>query len=279
MIVGVAAFTTIYPFIYVISMSISDPSETLKHTIWFLPKGFSDDAYVRVLHNSYLWRSFGNSVFYVAAGTALNLIMSVLAAYPLAKKQLVARKYFVIYLIIPMFFSGGLVPTFLVVNKLGMYDTVWAVIIPGIVTIWNIILVRTYFMTLPYSLQESAYMDGAGDRTILFKIMLPLSKPILAVIVLYCAVDIWNSWFNALIFLPSKELHPLQLFLARVLIFASGDFKTFSSLSLADVQKNMATQVQLKYAVIVISTVPIMMIFPFLQKYFIKGALIGSLKE
>ncbi|HHV96621.1 MAG TPA: carbohydrate ABC transporter permease [Clostridiaceae bacterium] len=259
----------------------------MANSVWLFPKGFSLLSYIKVLGNNYFWRSFFNSVFYVVLITLLNNLNSVLAGYALARKGLVFRKIIIVYLLIPMFFSGGLIPTFILMINLRLYNTIWAIIIPATVSVWNIILVRTYINTLPQSLSESAIIDGASDFRILFSIILPLVKPIVAVISLYTAIGVWNNWFNAMIYLPRKpEWHPLQMFLTRVLIW--GEMQSTATYSPTDgldpeLMKqsiiNAAVGGQLKYTLIIVSSLPIILVYPFLQKYFIKGALLGSLKE
>ncbi len=282
LIVGTAAFVTVWPFLYVFSMSISDPREALKQTVWLFPRGLSLDSYKRVFFNPSLWLSYRNTIFYTTVGTVLNVIMGMISAYPLSKRRLFMRKFFVVFLIIPMYFSGGLIPYFVVISKLHLYNTIWVMILPGMLSIWNVILIRTFFKVLPESLQESAVIDGAGEFTILAKIIVPLSKPIIAVVALYSAVGIWNSWFNAMIFLPNTKLQPLQLYLTRVLIFDLASLSSANSGSRAaeflEKAQMQASVLQLKYAAIIFTSLPIICLYPFLQKYFIKGALVGSLK-
>ncbi len=275
-----AFIVTACPFVHVLCMSISEPSEVAKGTVWLLPRGFSLDVYMQIFRNSSLWRSFANSVFYTASGTLLSTTIAAMGAYSISKKKLVGKKFFNFYMLITMYFSGGLIPTYVLINKIHLYNTFWVMIIPGMVSIWSIILVRTYFVsTIPPSLNESATIDGANDLHILFKIYLPLAKPILAVISLYTAVGIWNSWYNALLFLPNKKLQPLQMFLANVLIFASADLKQLSAEVAAAKEEGMDSALQLRYAAIMFTSIPIICVYPFLQKYFVKGALVGSLKE
>lgn len=278
-IAGFLAVITVWPFIYVFSMSISAPEEVVKQTVWFFPKGFTLDTYKLIFRNNDLWRSYANTIFYVTAGTFLSTVVSLFSAYSLSKKGLFGKKFIAIYMIIPMYFSGGLIPYFILINKLGLFNKPLVMVIPGIVSVWNIILARTFISTLPESLKEAAIIDGAGDIGILFKIIIPLSKPIIAVIVLYMAVSIWNNWFNALMFLPNKKWQPLQLFMARVLIYAKADLSVNAIRAAEEGMKLTATAIQLKYAAIIFTTLPILCTYPFLQKYFVKGALIGSIKE
>ena len=201
-IIGVVALLcliTLYPFYYVFIMSISDPAEVIARTVTFYPKGFQLDSYKLIFEDNLLWRSYLNTIIYVVASTVLVVISSVLVAYPLTIPGLPGRKILVTYLLIPMYFSGGLIPSYLVMTKLGLYDNMWAIIIPSSVSIWYIILVRTFFSGLPGTLRESAYIDGASDLRIMFSIYLPISKPIIAVIAIYAIVGMWNSWFSAMV--------------------------------------------------------------------------------
>ncbi|NLZ88273.1 MAG: carbohydrate ABC transporter permease [Clostridiales bacterium] len=210
------------------------------------------------------------------------LITSVMGAYPLTRPNLKFRKIVVIFLIIPMYFSGGMIPTFLIVQKLGLYDTIWAIILPGAYSIWNIILTRTFFMTIPGEVAESAFIDGANHFQLMRKIYLPLSKPVLAVISIYTLVGIWNSWFNAMVYLPNYTLHPLQMYLQRILIAQTVDVTRLKEVTSADdmaalMKKAMGAR-QLKYAMIMVVSLPILMVYPMFQRHFVKGVMLGSLK-
>ncbi|NJD03676.1 MAG: carbohydrate ABC transporter permease [Ruminiclostridium sp.] len=279
--VGVPVIFTVWPFIYVFSMSISDPIEAARQTVWLYPKGFSLSAYDMIVSNSTLWASYLNTIFYVSTGTVINLFMAAISAYPLSRRHLFGRKYIVLFFIIPMYFSGGLIPYFILINKLHLYNKVWVLIIPTMMSIWNVILTRTFFATIPDAIPESAMIDGANDFQILLRLVMPLSKPILAVVGLYTAVGIWNSWFPAMIFLPDAKYQPLQLYLTKVVIFQQLSLDSANSGARATQLLGQASPavVQLKYAVIFFCTLPIVCVFPFLQKYFIKGALVGSLKQ
>jgi putative aldouronate transport system permease protein len=276
-----AALITIYPMYYVLILSVSNPAEAAKGDIFIWPRGFYTGSYEVIVTDVKMWQSAALSVFYVVAGTFMALLTSVLVAYPLARPNLRFRKAVVIFLIIPMYFGGGLIPSFLLYYNLGLYNTVWAMILPGF-GIWNIILVRTYFKTIPSELSDSAQMDGANNFQSLWHIFLPLSKPVLAVIAIYTIVGIWNSWFNALVFLPNKELHPLQLYLQRVLIAQSVDLTKidkFADIKAAEAMVHQALSArQLKYSMIMFVTLPIIMVYPMFQKHFIKGVMLGSLK-
>ena len=201
-----------------------------------------------------------------------------MGAYPLTVSGLHGRKFFVTFLLIPMYFGGGLIPSFLLINRLGLYGTRWAIILPASYSIMNLILVRTFFTGLPEELRESAKMDGAGHLRILFQIYLPLSKAILAVVAIYSIVGQWNSWFAAQVYLPTTELQPLQMYLKRVLVQLSVNLRDLTSAELEEAVEKMFSATQLKYSMIIFTTLPIIFTYPFLQKYFIKGVMIGSLK-
>ena len=279
-IVGVLCIITLYPFYYVIIQSIADPKEVIAQSVYIWPKNYYWGSYELILSDTKMWRAYGYTLIYVVSGTLLNLITSICGAYPLSTRKLAFRSFIVKFIIIPMYFSGGLIPTFLLMTKLGLYNNVMAMILPGAVGIWNLILVRSYFMSLPDGLRESAHIDGAGHLRILYSIYIPLSKPILAVISIYSIVGIWNSWFNAMIFLPNANLHPLQFYLYRVMIQQSINLADLTGGLLGmDAQvKRMLQNFQLKYALIVFTTLPVIFTYPFFQKYFIKGVMLGSLK-
>ena len=278
-IIWILMLFTLYPMFYVFILSISDPVEAAAMNVYLWPKGFNITSYRILFNNPTMWRSYGYTILYVLSGTVLMLITSVMGAYPLLEKNLFGRKILVYYLIIPMYFSGGMIPSFLLISKLGIYNTVWAMVLPGAVGIWNIILTRTFFTSIPITLKESAFIDGANHFTILFKIYLPLSKPILAVISIYTVVGIWNSWFNAMIYLPNVELQPLQMYLRRVLIEQSVDLTKLPASAQEEAFLKKMSSLQLRYSMIIFTTLPVLFVYPFFQKYFIKGAMIGSLKE
>ena len=225
-----------------------------------------------------MWRAYGNTIFYVAATTVLMLLFCVLCAYPLCTPGLIGKKVLVTFLLIPMYFSGGLIPTFLIMNKLHLYNNVWAIILPGAISIWNIILTKTYFSSIPETIRESASIDGANHFKILFRIYMPLAVPILAVVAIYTIVITWNSWFNAMVYLPNPDLQPLQLYLRRVLIENTVDLTKLPMNEVADAIKRSLSTVQLKYAMIIFTTLPVLFAYPFFQKHFVKGIMVGSLK-
>lgn len=274
---------TLYPLLYVISCSISDPKMVLAGKVVLLPVGFSLGAYELVVSNMQFWRTMLNSVLYVVAGCVLMLFTTITVAYPLTRPNLKYRKFLTYYLLIPMYFGGGMIPTFIVVNKLGLYNTPWALIIPGCYSIWNIILCRTFMASLPEELIDSALIDGSDQIRTLLKIVIPLSKPVLAVILIYTIVGVWNSWFNASIYTTDKAIQPVQLYLRNVLESTTG---SLSSQMTKDLPKEMVERYreialsanQIKYAMIVITILPIVAVYPMFQKHFTKGVMLGSLK-
>lgn len=268
-------FATFYPIYNIFVASISSVSEIAKHgSLMLYPRDITFETYKAVFQNEQILKGLRNTIFYVVLGTSINMILTTFAAYGLSRKWLKGRKIMMFGIVFTMFFSGGLIPSFMIVQKLGMYNTIWALLLPGAMSAWNLIMMRTYFMGLPVSLEESARIDGANDFQILFRVILPTSKPILAVMVLFYAVGHWNSWFSASIFLQNRELYPLQLILREILI--QGRVADFGG-NAANVTHQVAKN--LKYATIIVSTIPILIIYPFIQKYFVKGVMLGSLKE
>lgn len=267
---------TLYPFLYVVFASVSEPSSMVKHTGLLLkPLGFNLDAYGMVFKNPMVSTGYKNTLMYVILGTTLNLFMTCLGAYVLSRKGVLFRNTIMFMIACTMFFSGGLIPSFLLVKNLGMLNTIWAMIIPGAMSAYNLIIMRTSFAAIPASLEEAARIDGANDFTILFRIILPLSKPVIAVMILFYGVGHWNAWFNAMIYLRRRELYPLQLVLREILISSSTD-NMMTDIGGSD--KEPVGEI-VKYATIMVATVPIIVIYPFLQKYFTKGVMIGAIKE
>lgn len=276
--VGVAfAFViTLYPFVFVLSMSISDPVAVVRREVFLLPKGFSLDAYRTVLNDPIVLRSYYNTIWYTGVGTTLNVVFTVMAAYPLSKRNFSARRVLMFLFVFTMFFSGGLIPLFVLVVKLGLYATRWAIVLPTLIATFNLIICRTFFQTLPEDLFESARIEGAGEWRIVYKIVAPLSKPIIAVLVLFYGVAHWNSFFPALLYLPKADLQPIQLYLRRVLIQASPE--AVRQFETGEAGEGIMAMVQIKFAVMIVAVLPILLLYPFLQKYFVKGVLIGALK-
>ena len=264
----------LYPLVYVLSMSISDPLTAARREVWLLPKGFSVSSYQIIFENQQVWRSYYNTIYYTVFGTIINVVMTIILAYPLSRRNFFLRNPISIMVTFTMFFGGGLVPSFILINQLGLYNTRWAILIPSAISAYNMIIAKTFFQSIPESLIESAKLDGASDLRILFSIVFPLSMPIISVLVLYYAVGHWNSYFPALLYLNDADLQPLQLYLRRILIENTGELSGDMAIS---VDKSLAAM-QLKYSIIIVSTLPILCIYPFLQKYFVKGVMIGAIK-
>lgn len=267
------AIVTLYPYLYVISASLSDPVEFYRGSKFVLfPRGFNLISYKIVFKNPMIFQAYFNTIVYVVVGTAINMIMNIFGAYTLSKTYLPGSKTVMKLIVFTMFFSGGMIPTFILVFKLGMIDTLWAMVLPNAVSAWNIIIMRTYFMGIDPAVEESANIDGANDIVTLFRIILPLATPVIAVITLFYAVGHWNAFFNALIYLRSRDKSPLQLVLRDILI--SND----KSLTTGVFDNTQAVSENVKYALIVVATLPILFLYPYLQKYFVKGIMVGSIK-
>ena len=270
----------IYPFVYVLSVSLSNYK--FVHEVTFYPKGFTLDAYGYILSLRNVQSGYINTIKYTFAGVAVNMIMTVLCAYPLSKKWLPGRAAVNIFILITMYFGGGLIPLYLLVDALKMRNTIWALIIPGAINTWNMIILRTYFMNgISFEIEESCYIDGINEFQMLFKIFMPLSKPILATIGLYYFVAHWNSWFGPSIFLDDETKYPIQLVLRNVMATAGSSYLAQSQAAeLGKFMKNQAIDTNtLNNALTIAVVLPIIFIYPFCQKYFIKGVMIGSLKS
>jgi putative aldouronate transport system permease protein len=267
---------TLYPFYYVVAASLSNSDLLMSHRgLLLAPQGFNLDAFKRVLDNPNILSGYRNTLFILIAGTAINLLLTSLGAYALSRKFML-RRWIMVGIVFTMYFSGGLIPNYLLINNwLHMGNSYLALMLPVAVSTWNLIVMRTSFEAIPESLIESSRIDGSGDWGILFRIVLPLSMPVIAVMILYYGVGYWNSWFNAMLFLQDRNLFPLQLILREILVQNSTDTMQLGS-AMGDQQ---AIGESIKYATIVVATVPILCVYPFLQKYFVKGVMIGAVKE
>ena len=267
----------LYPLLYVVSASFSDPSAVVSGEVWLFPVRPTLMGYKAVFQNQQILTGFANSFIYMILGTAVSLALTMLAAYPLTRKELYGRKGITWIFVFTMFFGGGLIPYFILVRNLHMYDTIWAMIIPSALSVWNVIIARTFIQsTIPDEMYEAAQLDGCGDIRFFVNMVLPLSAPILAVLGLYYAIGQWNSYFTALIFLQSQNLMPLQIVLRSILILNNIDPTMIKNF---DVQlRHQGLTDLLKYSVIVVASVPVLCIYPFVQKYFVKGVMIGSIK-
>ena len=268
-------FITLYPMVYVLFASVSVPSRLAAYKgFLYKPLGFTTQAYRLVLRNGNILRGYRNTAVYLVLGLAVNMTLTTLGAYVLSRKGLLLGRLLTWVALFTMFFGGGMIPSFLVVKQLGMIDTIWALVIPGGVSTYNLLVLRTAFLGIPAAMEESARLDGANDLVILVRIFLPLLVPSLVVIALYYAVGIWNSWFSASIYLlRARNLYPLQLILREILILANADY----SMQVEAEQYSNINEI-IKYATIIIATVPILCVYPFLQRYFVKGVMIGAVK-
>ena len=273
-------FVTIYPMYYVLILSLSEPAAAMTMKVYTIPKGFSLDSYRVLVKDAEMWRAYLNTILYAVSTTVLMVLTCIFAAYPLTSKNLRGRKFINTFLLIPMYFSGGMIPSFLLVTQLGLYDNPLAMILPSCFSIWNIILVKAYFSSFPETFREAAKIDGANTYQILFQIYLPMSMPIIAVICVYTIVGVWNSWFNAMIYLPHPTWQPLQLYLRRVLVENTRSVAQFlDPVEAKTLALKQMSNAQMQYAMIIFSTLPILATYPFFQKYFVKGVMLGSLKE
>jgi putative aldouronate transport system permease protein len=267
---------TLYPFLYVLFASISDQVRMGAH-LGFLawPLGFSLASYGRVLQNPMILGGYLNTLLYMSTGTVLNLLLTSLGAYVLSRRRLMLRNVIMFFIVVTMFFSGGLIPFYLIVRGMGLQDKVWAMILPTAISSYNLIVMRTAFAAVPDSMEESTRMDGANDFRILFQIYMPLCMAVVAVMILFYAVGHWNSWFNAMIFMRSRQKYPLQLVLREILVASTTD----DMMTEASAMDREPIGETIKYATIIVATLPILFVYPFLQRYFIKGVMIGALKE
>ncbi len=276
LIIGLAAFTTVMPIIYIICNSFATELELQTRPMFVIPEIWSTDAYKYIFASNKLIRAFGNSVLITVCGTAINLFFTVTMAYPLSKKFIRGRKVLLNMVIISMFFSGGMIPGYIVVSSwLRMRGTYWALLLPGAISAYNMMIVKNFFQGIPQELEESASLDGCNDMMTLLRIVLPLSLPVLATFGLFYAVGHWNSYFSAMIYLTDDKMYPLQLILRNIIVTAE---TSASDMSLMDPNFVEPPKQSIKMAVIVVATVPIMCIYPFLQKYFVKGVMVGALK-
>lgn len=277
-----AIIITLYPLLFVFSASISQPEYVARGEVLLLPRGLYFETYKLIFKEPELWRSYYNTVWYTVIGTILNVAATMLGAYPLsrARENFVSGRFYTFIIAFTMFFSGGLIPAYILVTKLGIYNTRWVMVIPGLISVWNLIICRTYLtQNIPEEMVESCRIEGASEFRILIRIVFPLSKAILATLVIFYGVGHWNAFFNALIFLRDESLHPLQIYLRKIVLASSPEILNSTNMQLdSATAAKLNLFLQIKYAVIFISIVPILMIYPFMQKHFVKGMIIGSIK-
>ena len=264
------------PLIFVISASFSDPDLVLRGKVLLIPRGITFRAYTLVFENQEIWVGYKNTLLYTFAGTAINIVLTVMAAYPLSRREMVGRRFFTLVVLFTLYFNGGLIPTYLLVRNLGMYNTVWAILIPGAISTYNLIVAKSFFeQSIPQELYESARLDGCGSLRTLISIVLPLSKAILAVLVLYYGVAHWNAYFNSLIYLRDSSKHPLQVVLRNILLLGQTEQMGSNDVGMGEKIKMVEA---IKYSVIVVSSVPILLLYPLAQRYFVSGVMIGAVK-
>lgn len=276
LIMALVCVIVIVPLLFVLANSLSDPEYVYFGEVGLIPRGFTFSTYEKVLtyNNFQIVTGFWNSVKYTVLGTAISIILTFFAAYPLSRKDLKGRGFFMMLFIITMFFNGGLIPTFIIVRGLGLYNTAFGFILPGALSVYNMIIVRTYMMTgVPWEVQEAAMIDGASSFWLFFRIVLPLCTPILAIMLLFYSVGYWNSYYNALIYLQDSAKAPIQMVLKSLF-----DQSQSSGVGGSDIVEQAKLTAAMQFTVIVVAMLPIMVIYPFLQKYFEKGMMIGSLK-
>ena len=266
-----------YPLYFIIIASFSDPTLVATGQVLFYPRGLTLDAYLEVFRNKSIWIGYRNTIFYAVGGTLWSLFLTVPAAYALSKKRLRGRAFFMFLVVVPMFFGGGMIPTYLLVDALHLIDTRWSFILPGLVSAWNTFLMRNFFAAIPQSLEESAVLDGATPITVFIRIILPLSKAVIAVIGMYYAVGYWNSWFPGVMYINNPDLLPMQNVMRNILAVNSAADVNMQIMEDLEALKRPPME-GLRMAAIVVGTLPILVVYPFIQKYFVKGVMIGSIK-
>jgi putative aldouronate transport system permease protein len=269
----------LYPLYFIIIASFSDYQSITVGEVWLWPKGFNVEGYKRIFSYARLWMGYKNTIFYTVTGTLINLILTLTAAYALSRKDFKATPYIMGMLVFTMFFGWGLIPTYILIRNLGMINTFWVMIIPNAVSVWNILITRTYFRTsIPDQLLDASLIDGCNNIKFFYKIVLPLSSAIIAVNIIFYAVGHWNAFFIALIYLNNDKLYPLQLILREILIMGETDAMITDSMEMMAFEEQVKFGEMIKYGVILVSSVPVLILYPFAQKYFVKGVMIGSIK-
>lgn len=275
-VLGLVALLCLYPFIYTLSISLSSATEASRDGFHFFPKDVSLISYKVVLSNPNILTGYVNTVMRTVVGTVLTLLLTCVAAYPLSRREMPHRSMITFIVVFTMLFNGGMVPGYLLIKKLGMINSMWALVLPSVITAFNVIIVKNFFQSLPESLIESARIDGAGEWTVLLRIYLPLSKPVLATVALWTAVAHWNAWFDALLYITDDKKQVLQTFLQRIVIESSTELM---ELGISDTSMMEFTSETIKAATIIVTILPIICVYPFVQKYFVKGIMLGGVKE
>lgn len=276
LLMALFCLSVVLPFLNIIAVSFSSRLEVVGGRVSFWPRDFTLEAYKKVVTTPYFFRAYANTLLIVVVGTPLSLLVTVLTAYPLSRPGLVGKRGLLLFFSFTMWFGGGMIPSFILINSLGLYDTYWALILPGLVSAYNVIIVRNFFAQIPEALEESAMLDGANDLTILMRIFLPLSMPVLATVSLWLVVGYWNSYMSALLYLSTRSKYTLQLVLREIVIADSLD--QYIGIDQVDSATRTVTE-SIKYANIMLTILPIVCVYPFLQRYFMKGVLLGAVKE
>lgn len=274
-LMAVIIFLTLFPFLNVVAKSFSSEGFINSGQVGLIPKGFNLDTYKIILQDKTFWTNYKNTIVYTIIGTTISLILTTMLGYALSKKHLKGRKFLIGFAVFTMFFNGGMIPNYILINNLGMTNTMWAVVLPGALSIYNMLIMKSFFESMPMELEEAAAIDGLNTYGILTKIIIPLSKPILATMVLFYAVGSWNSWFGAFLYLDKKELFPVTLYLRNMISGASG--ATDAGATSADNMTQISANI--KSVTMVLTVLPIITVYPFVQKYFVSGIMLGSVKQ
>lgn len=277
LVFGLIALITIYPFYNVLVVSLANTLASATYSPYLYPHVFDLTGYKTIMSDTYFYRSLGTTLFVTIVGTTLNMVFSVTAAYVLSRKRLIGRKFFLSAILFTMLFSGGLIPTYLVVSGLGLDNSIWSMIFPSMISTYYLIIMKNYFVSLPASLEEAARIDGANEFVVMTRIFIPISKPFMATFLLFYAVERWNEWWNAYLYISDKNIKPLQIYLRDVLVNFNSQLATQAQSMMSSHNKVFVQSIQM--ATIIITMLPILCVYPFVQKYFVKGVLVGSVKE
>lgn len=276
---GIFILCVLYPLLYVVSCSFSDPEALVQGKVFFLPVNPGLQGYQAVFQNTKVWRGYGNTILYTVVGTVVGVAVSITASYVLSRKEFPLHKFLSGFFMFTMFFGGGTIPTYLWLKSLGLLNTIWAIVLPGAVNVWLVMVGRTFLQSsIPEELFEAVCLDGGNYFQYFFNIIIPLSKPILAVLALNFALIHWNSYYNALLYLSDTQKYPLQMVLREILIQNTVDLTSMTGVNVNSMMKNQYLSELLKYSLIIVSSIPLLAVYPFIQKYFIKGVMIGSVK-
>ncbi|GIN09011.1 sugar ABC transporter permease [Shouchella clausii] len=270
----VIVFCTLYPFLNVVAQSFSSEAYISAGEVNLIPKGFNMETYKTVIEDRMFWINYKNTVVYTVVGTAISMFFTTIFAYALSKRRLVGRRFLTLFAVFTMFFNGGLIPNYLLINNLGFHNTIWAIVIPGAISIYNMLIMKSFFENMPDELEEAAAMDGMNTYGILLKIVLPLSKAVMATMVLFYAVGHWNSWFPAFLYLDQKDLFPVTIYLRNMIAGATGG----AAVGATSADNLIQISANIKSVTMVLTILPILTVYPFVQKYFVSGVMLGSVK-